>query len=75
MSCDLHATINNVVDHLFSLRDQRLLDKDAMVQLLKQARRCESVEDVLALPISDPVNFLVELSQLASKAQDEFSVN
>ena len=59
MKYGLHATINNVVDHVFSLRDQLLLEKDESVELLKQARECQSINDVLNLDISDPADFLV----------------
>lgn len=59
MNYNLHASINNVVDHVFSLRDQFLLEKDETVELLKQARECQSIDDVLNLDISDPEDFLV----------------
>ncbi|HIG43690.1 MAG: hypothetical protein ABGY96_21915 [bacterium] len=59
MNYNLHASINNVVDHVFSLRDQLLLEKDETVELLKQARECQSIDDVLNLDISDPEDFLV----------------
>ena len=59
MKYDLHASINNVVDHVFSLRDQLLLEKDETVELLKQARQCRSIDDVLNLDISDPEDFVI----------------
>ena len=59
MNYNLHASINNVVDHVFSLRDQLLLEKEETVELLKQARQCQSIDDVLNLDISDPEDFLV----------------
>ena len=62
MNYNLHATINNVVDHVFSLRDQLLLEQDEIVELLKQARQCQSIDDVLNLDISDPEDFLVTVA-------------
>ena len=59
MKYNFHATISNIVDHVFSLNDQLLLDKDETAELLKQARGCKSVDDVLNLAISDPAEFLV----------------
>ena len=54
------------VDHVFSLRDQLLLKKDETVELLKQARECQSIDDVLNLGITDPEDFLVHLQQSGS---------
>ena len=59
MNYNLHATINNVIDHVFSLRDQLLLGKDETVELLKQVRECQSIDDVLNLDISDSADFIV----------------
>jgi hypothetical protein len=59
MEYNLHATINNILDHVFALKDQLLLDRDETQELLKQTRKCESVDDLLRLPISDPEDFLV----------------
>ena len=59
MEHDLHATITNVVDHIFSLRDQLLLDSDETVELLREARGCTTIDEVLNLHIADPENYLV----------------
>lgn len=66
MNYNLHASINTVVDHVFSLRDQLLIDKDESVELIKQARECQSIDDVLNLGISDPEDFLVTVSVVSA---------
>jgi len=66
MNYNLHASINNVVDHVFSLRDQLLLEKDETVELLKQVRECQSIDDVLNLAISDPEDFLVTMPVISA---------
>jgi len=66
MNYNLHASINNVVDHVFSLRDQLLLGKDETVELLKQARECQSIDDVLNLDVSDPEDFLVTMAIISA---------
>ncbi len=66
MNYNLHASINNVVDHVFSLRDQLLLEKGESVELIKLARECQSINDVLNLDISDPEDFLVTVPAISA---------